>query len=510
MKRLSIYITLFSLAFIFLSAFSSSYAQRRKTENRGVAHITIKMEDAKVGDTIRLVTFDNIYSPMAHELSQPHHEFTANKNVNGEFVFDIPIRSKFIYISVYKDKVVKSIWSEPFVSILREYIIQPNDKIKIDIIKDNSYHPNDHLINNQITEIEFSPVLKYIKQYRLLFSGNGAAKFKLRYLLDGIINSNPLPFKLDSIGALTENPAVSAGSKILNGLRQEINPLIFNILKADFIGMIEAQQLRVLSSYKRYDLITQYFVHLKQSYSDEVILNSRFYPFFILSKYDIEYPNKIGEKSLSSGAYYFIKQEFKPGELRDKLLFIYLMMHSERLQNSTFDDAKKTIKTPFYLKMITAASDEMTPGKNVYNFELTDPSGKRVRLSDFKGKVVFIDFWFTGCSACKGYFRDIVSKTEEKMSADTNIVFLTISIDRNRDDWVKSVKKGDYTSDKAVNLYTNGEGPLHSVISHYQVQGYPRPVLIDKYGRLFTDKDTDLRSNGVIRLESQIIQALGL
>jgi len=510
MKQLTINMIASLLLFIFLISVSKSNAQKKKVANRRLAHIEIKMDDAKPGDTIRLISYEDIYTEDFKELSQPHHEFIATKKGNGGFTFNIPVTGKFLYISLYKDRVVKSIWPEPFVSILRDYIVNQNDRIKIDIIRDNIYHSNDHLINNKIPEIEFQPFLKYVKQYKLLFSGNGGQEFKLKYALEGIIYSNPMPFKLDSIGALAENPAISAGSKIMTSFKKRIDPIIFNILKADFIGKVEAQQLRVLSSYKRYDLIAQYFVHLKQSYSDEVILNSRFYPFYLISKYDIEYPNKIGEKSLSSGAYYFIKQEYKPGELRDKLLTIYLLLHSERLESSVFNDAKKTIKSPKYLKIISEVSDQMTPGKVVYNFELADTSGKMVRLSDFKGKVVFIDFWFTGCSACKSYFKEIVSKAEETMHVDTNVVFLSISIDRNRKEWIKSIEKSDYTSDKSVNLYTNGEGQLNSVINHYQVQSYPRPVLIDKNGQLFTDKDPELRSNGVDRLISTIQKALQL
>lgn len=68
------------------------------------------------------------------------------------------------------------------------------------------------------------------------------------------------------------------------------------------------------------------------------------------------------------------------------------------------------------------------------------------------------------------------------LSKREDLVFMTVSIDKNREAWINSIKTGDYTHPGSVNLIApGGKDPL---IKYYNIHSYPQLMLIDKKGRL--------------------------
>ena len=109
------------------------------------------------------------------------------------------------------------------------------------------------------------------------------------------------------------------------------------------------------------------------------------------------------------------------------------------------------------------------------DFSLADASGKQVKLSDTKGKVVLLNFWATWCGGCQTEIPWFIDLNNRYKGAGLNVIGVALD-----DDGYKSVTP--YVKEKKVN-YTIVVGP-QSLAKQYAVEAMPVTLLIDREGKI--------------------------
>lgn len=115
-------------------------------------------------------------------------------------------------------------------------------------------------------------------------------------------------------------------------------------------------------------------------------------------------------------------------------------------------------------------------GKTAPEFSLPDTAGVAVSLSDFRGQYVLLDFWASWCPPCRRENPNVVKAFQE--NKDKNFTVVGISLDNNKDKWLKAIADDSLTWTHLSDLkYWDSEIP-----ALYGVRGIPANVLLDPDG----------------------------
>ena len=117
-------------------------------------------------------------------------------------------------------------------------------------------------------------------------------------------------------------------------------------------------------------------------------------------------------------------------------------------------------------------------GQTAPEFELPSPEGKVVKLSDFKGKYLLLDFWASWCAPCREENPNIV--TQYHAFKDKGFTVLGVSLDDNKDAWLKAIKD-DKLSWAHVSELKRWDG---QVPNQYKVEGIPASFILDPSGKI--------------------------
>ena len=115
-------------------------------------------------------------------------------------------------------------------------------------------------------------------------------------------------------------------------------------------------------------------------------------------------------------------------------------------------------------------------GHEAPDFELMTPAGEKIKLSSLRGKYVLVDFWASWCPPCRRENPNVVKAFQDYK--DKNFTIIGISLDNNKDKWLKAIADDNLTWTHVSDLkYWDSEIP-----ALYGVRGIPANVLLNPDG----------------------------
>jgi peroxiredoxin len=160
------------------------------------------------------------------------------------------------------------------------------------------------------------------------------------------------------------------------------------------------------------------------------------------------------------------------------LAFNFRDLFKDSLQQY-YDKLDDVYRNSSYGKAINQilTSKKVKAGGELIEIIAEDLDRNTIRLSNFKGKVILLDFWSSTCAPCRLQIRDKFSKLKKKYE-DEEFIIVNFSLDTEYSAWKKASKEDGINW---VNI-SDLKGQKSPTIIDYNVWGIPRTFLIDKKG----------------------------
>ena len=137
--------------------------------------------------------------------------------------------------------------------------------------------------------------------------------------------------------------------------------------------------------------------------------------------------------------------------------------------------------------------------RDPYEYVLRRLDGAEVKMSDFRGKLLVLDFWATWCGPCRMEGK-LFERVRDRLRGEPDVAFFAMNVDEDRDGVPEFVKEENWT---VPVLYAQGLDQLLGV------RALPTVMILDREGRVvFRQVGLDPTSFGGA-LERKIREALG-
>lgn len=265
--------------------------------------------------------------------------------------------------------------------------------------------------------------------------------------------------------------------------QQGLTPDFVNFMETEFMYEWAYNKLMFGHLYKgRYDLQESYF-----SFLDEIPLvggsiGNHLYRDYVLAVVNYRYEKggdltapyvkqyDFATNNLIGNTQAFVQSEMLYKAFLDKELDSVLGRYWAFIDNTEHLDYEAKVNYA-YQKATRYAEGSPAP-----DFTLPDINENTIQLAQYGGKVVYLNFWASWCRPCMKKMTNL--KPFIKEMENQGIVILNVSLDRNAEDWQKTVKKMEFGG-----VHVMADGDIDSDIAQkYEVRILPQYYIVNKNG----------------------------
>lgn len=441
--------------------------------------IEVSIDSDRHLDSLQLIIFNDDYIPISSARHEAFKKYVATSR-SGKFVFEIPINGcKFF-------KVLSASEDLKGQAVVQRNLLEEGDQIKIYITKNHATFSGKGSHKMKIME-GFKRENAYYRDsvmhsYEPVSFANKQVEYFFRY-----INENAMLEQLwaQKLSADSEVSVISGNylmGEIFGSLRFSCYLGANVLLKNNRFGVVEKDQILKIFRASKGGSDDSRDKHEYFS-SDRFIQGELQKQLFTyqLSKWDsgedeslpLDYLMGLSKKDIGW----------------EKLMTYYVFRAYHGLQDR--DEQLKKMSSSFRSEYLKAEiSGILIIKEEQKNFDLFDKADELVSLADFRGKPVFLDFWFIGCHVCGEYFHRSISRAEKEFAG--KVIFISVCIEKDKSKWIQAVQDGIYTSENVINLYTGPDAWKSDAVKNFGIVAAPSPFLLDQDGRIFTMNTLEL------------------
>jgi len=127
----------------------------------------------------------------------------------------------------------------------------------------------------------------------------------------------------------------------------------------------------------------------------------------------------------------------------------------------------------YVAEIIRKAKPQIAP-----DFTILNVHGETVKLSDYRGKYLLLDFWASWCAPCRKENPNVLKAYQHFHSSGLEI--LAVSLDTNKEAWLAAIKQDGLPWQHVSDL----QGWKSALAKLYQVMGIPDNYLIGPDGQI--------------------------